>query len=46
MSAKECEARAEVMHDHYTGYVEIEALAMLDMLKQHGKPASPYLSSS
>ena len=37
MSAKECAARAEVMHDHYTGYVEIEAMAMVDMLKQHGE---------
>ena len=37
MSAKECTARAEVMHDHYTGYVEIEAMAMVDMLKQHGE---------
>ena len=39
MSQKECEARAECMHDHYSGYVEIEALAMLDMFKQHVIPS-------
>jgi glutamine synthetase len=39
LSKKECEARAEVMHDHYSGYVEIEAGAMLDMLRQHVIPS-------
>jgi glutamine synthetase type III len=39
MSQRECEARAEIMHDHYSGYVEIEALAMLDMFKQHVIPS-------
>ena len=39
MSKKECDARAECMHDHYSGYVEIEANAMLDMFQQHVIPS-------
>jgi len=39
LSAKECDARAEVMYDHYSGYVEIEAGTMVDMFKQHVIPA-------
>ena len=46
MSQKECEARAEIMHDHYSGYVEIEALAMLDMFKQHVIPSVKVRSGS
>jgi glutamine synthetase type III len=39
MSKRECDARAECMHDHYSGYVEIEANAMLDMFQQHVIPS-------
>merc|ERR1719482_285591 len=39
MSAKECEARAVVMYDHYSGYVELEALSMVDMIKQNVLPS-------
>merc|ERR1719198_92440 len=39
LSAKECDARAEVMYDHYSGYVEIEAGAMVDMFTQHVIPS-------
>jgi glutamine synthetase type III len=33
MSAKEAEARTTVMHDHYAGTVEMEALTMIDMVR-------------
>jgi glutamine synthetase len=39
LSAKECEARANVMWGHYAGSVEIEALAMVDMINQHVIPS-------
>jgi len=39
MSKKECDARAICNYDHYSGYVEIEAGAMVDMFKQHVIPA-------
>ena len=39
MSPKETEARADVMHEHYAGVVEMEAICMMDMIKQHVLPA-------
>lgn len=36
---EECEARASVLHDHYTGYVEMEALCLIDMINQHIIPS-------
>jgi glutamine synthetase len=39
LSAKECEARANVMFGHYAGIVEIEALCMVDMINQHVLPS-------
>jgi len=38
-SEKECIARTNVMYDHYTGIVEMEAGAMVDMIKQHILPS-------
>jgi len=38
MSKAECEARAEVMYDHYSGIVEIEAKCMVDMIVQNVIP--------
>jgi len=35
----ECEARTAVMHEHYAGSVEMEALCMIDMIKQHIIPS-------
>ena len=32
MSKEECEAREAVLHDHYAGTVEMEALALVDMI--------------
>jgi len=39
MNQKEMDARTAVMYDHYSGYVEIEAGAMVDMMKQHIIPS-------
>ena len=39
MSKEECLARESVLHDHYTGTVEMEALCLIDMIKQHIIPA-------
>lgn len=39
MSKKESEARTMVMFDHYAGTVEMEALTMVDMMKQHVLPS-------
>jgi glutamine synthetase len=39
MSQKEMDARTVVMYEHYAGYVEIEAGAMVDMMKQHVIPS-------
>lgn len=39
MSKEECLARSDVLHDHYTGTVEIEALTMVDMITQHIIPS-------
>merc|ERR1719446_323603 len=38
-SEKECLARTTVVYDHYTGFVELEALTMLDMINQHVLPS-------
>jgi len=38
-SKDECEARAAILHDHYTGYVEMEALTLIDMINQHIIPS-------
>jgi len=39
MSKEECEARESVLHDHYAGTVEMEVLALIDMLNQHIIPS-------
>jgi len=39
LSAEECAARQDVIHDHYTGTVEMEALCLVDMLNQHIIPS-------
>mmetsp|Transcript_21746 Transcript_21746/g.47421 ORF Transcript_21746/g.47421 Transcript_21746/m.47421 type:complete len:718 (+) Transcript_21746:94-2247(+) len=39
MTKEECEAREIILHDHYTGTVEMEALTMIDMINQHVIPA-------
>jgi len=36
---QELQARKEILLEHYTGTVEIEALCMIDMIKQHVIPA-------
>lgn len=36
---EECEARAAVLHDHYTGTVEMEALTLIDMINQNIIPS-------
>ena len=38
-SEKECIARTAVNHEHYAGTVEMEALCMVDMIKQHIIPS-------
>lgn len=37
--AEELTARQDVLHDHYTGTVEMEALCMVDMINQHVIPS-------
>ena len=37
--ATELAARQDVLHDHYTGTVEMEALVMIDMINQHVIPS-------
>mmetsp|Transcript_25447 Transcript_25447/g.38591 ORF Transcript_25447/g.38591 Transcript_25447/m.38591 type:complete len:714 (-) Transcript_25447:2635-4776(-) len=39
LNAEECAARQDVIHDHYTGTVEMEALTLVDMINQHIIPA-------
>ena len=39
MSKEECESREVVLHDHYAGTVEMEALTLVDMLNQHIIPS-------
>lgn len=36
---EELAARQDVIHDHYTGTVEMEALCMIDMINQHVIPS-------
>jgi glutamine synthetase len=40
-SEAECESRKNVMLDHYTGMVEIEAQVMMDMIQQQVSPIVP-----
>ena len=39
LTKEECESRQTIMHDHYTGTVEIEAKCMIDMIQQHIIPS-------
>lgn len=39
MTKEECEAKEVVLHDHYTGTVEMEAGCLVDMLNQHIIPS-------
>jgi glutamine synthetase len=39
MTSDECDARAVILHDHYTGTVEMEALVLVDMIQQHIIPS-------
>jgi len=39
LAKEECEARQTVLHDHYTGTVEMEALTLIDMIQQHIIPS-------
>jgi len=39
MSKEECEAREIVLHEHYVGTVEMEALAFIDIINQHIIPS-------
>uniref|UniRef100_A0A7R9WNK5 GS catalytic domain-containing protein n=1 Tax=Craspedostauros australis TaxID=1486917 RepID=A0A7R9WNK5_9STRA len=39
LTADECSARQDVLHDHYTGTVEMEAYALVDMINQHIVPS-------
>lgn len=38
-TSEELTARQDVLHDHYTGTVEMEALCMIDMINQHIIPS-------
>jgi len=40
MTADECVARTEILYDHYSGTVEIEAKCMVDMINQHVLPSA------
>ena len=39
MAEEECKARETVLHDHYAGTVEMEALCLIDMINQHIIPS-------
>ena len=39
LTKDECAARQDILHEHYTGTVEMEALCMVDMINQHIIPA-------
>jgi len=39
LTKEECESRQQILHDHYTGTVEIEAKCMIDMINQHIIPS-------
>jgi len=39
LTGEECAAREAILHDHYYGTVEMEALCMIDMINQHVLPS-------
>ncbi|KAL7504558.1 hypothetical protein ACHAXN_002180 [Cyclotella atomus] len=39
LTKEECQSRQTILHDHYTGTVEIEAKCMIDMIQQHIIPS-------
>lgn len=39
LTSEECSARQDILHGHYTGTVEMEALTLVDMINQHIIPA-------
>ncbi|KAI2498713.1 glutamine synthetase [Fragilaria crotonensis] len=39
LSKEECFARQDILHGHYTGTVEMEALCLIDMINQHVIPS-------
>lgn len=39
MNKEECESREVVLHDHYTGTVEMESLTLVDLINQHIIPS-------
>jgi len=39
LTSDECAAREAILHDHYYGTVEMEALCMIDMINQHVLPS-------
>jgi len=39
LTGAECVARESILHDHYYGTVEMEALCMIDMINQHVLPS-------
>jgi len=39
LNGEELSAKQDVLHDHYTGTVEMEALCMVDMINQHVIPS-------
>lgn len=39
LTKEECEARQEILLNHYSGTVEMEALVMIDMINQHVIPS-------
>ncbi|KAL7545652.1 hypothetical protein ACHAWF_009018 [Thalassiosira exigua] len=39
LTKEECESRQHILHDHYTGTVDIEAKCLVDMINQHVIPS-------
>jgi len=39
LTEEECKARQDVLHDHYTGTVEMEALCLVEMINGHVIPS-------
>jgi len=39
LTKEECESRQNILHDHYTGTVDMEAKCMVDMINQHIIPS-------
>jgi len=39
LTKEECESRQHILHDHYTGTVDMEAKCMVDMINQHIIPS-------